>query len=311
MRERILRLMRSWWLSDEQPDWRAVVFVIIGGLLLSPLVNRLPMPGYDWAIRFYPNDTPYNVPWIQPIVAPLRWLGWREALAVVNSITMVTVATATARAASYQRRDFDAVVLALLTPPLLMTMWDGQVDGLALLGMLGLPWLVPLVLMRPHFTVWPILTRRNWTIGAALFGVLSLIIWGWWPGRVMAGMGFNLEHPIALGWGNLGWPVGVLGAVLLLFSGKDIYQLLAAGSLAASYVMPYHYTLLLPSIGRVRGWKRIVLWVCAWLTIIGPAFADPTGKYKWSAIQYLGLAFPLAVWFFLRTPRSVAEDVSR
>ena len=106
--------------------------------------------------------------------------GRAQSLAVLNSIMLVTVAVATAREANYERRELWVVALALFTPPIFMVMWDGQIDGLALLGLFGLPWLVPFALVRPHLTIWAILSRRNWTLGAVIFGALTLMVWGWW-----------------------------------------------------------------------------------------------------------------------------------
>ena len=304
LRTHLEPLLRRWWASGGHANWKEVIVSVLGGLLLAPLVNLLPMLGFDWTVRFYPGAILFNTPWVNWVVAPFRLLGVREALAVLNSIMLVTVAVATAREANYERRELWVVALALFTPPIFMVMWDGQIDGLALLGLFGLPWLVPFALVRPHLTIWAILSRRNWTLGAMIFGALSLIFWGWWPATVLGGMEFNLGHPMAMGWARLGWPIGVLGIVMLIFAGDDIYRLLAAGTVAASYLMPYHFLILLPSMGRVKGWRRIVLWACAWLSLLVPALADPTQYYSTTFAHYLALLYPILVWWFLRNTKS-------
>lgn len=303
LRSRLEPLLRRWWASGGHANWKEVIVSVLGGLLLAPLVNLLPMLGYDWMVRFYPGAILFNTPWVNWVVAPFRVLGMRESLAVLNSITLVTVAVATAREANYERRDLWVVALALFTPPIFMVMWDGQIDGLALLGLFGLPWLVPFALVRPHLTIWAILSRRNWTLGAIIFGALTLMVWGWWPANVLGGMEFNLGHPMAMGWARLGWPIGVLGIVMLIFAGGDMYRLLAAGTVAASYLMPYHFLILLPSMGRVKGWRRIVLWACAWLSLLVPGLADPTQYYSTTFAHYLALLYPILVWWFLRNTK--------
>jgi hypothetical protein len=218
----------------------------------------------------------------------------------MNSLMLMTVAVATAREArrfSLASR-LGAVAMATTAPTLLMLLWQGNVDGLVLLGLVALPPGVVLALIKPTIAGWALLARRQWTLWAIGFGLVSLVIWGWWPGSLMHAFDGRFLHPMAMGWHNLGWPVALMGLILLAFTNADPMRLMAAGSFLAPYVMPNHYLLFLPALGRVSGWQRWVLWGWAWVVGLVPGFTGIT--------RYLALGFPLAVWFLLKEKESKA-----
>jgi len=283
------------WTRKEPFDWRALLACLIGGVILWPLVDRLPVLGMDWYTYFYPRvfEGIYP-PWTGPVLTPFVWVPWRASLSLMNSLMLVTVAVATAREArrfSLASR-LGAVAMATTAPTLLMLLWQGNVDGLVLLGLVALPPGVVLALIKPTIAGWALLARRQWTLWAIGFGVVSLVIWGWWPGSLMHAFDGRFLHPMAMGWHNLGWPVALMGLILLAFTNADPMRLMAAGSFLAPYVMPNHYLLFLPALGRVSGWRRWVLWGWAWVVGLVPGFTGIT--------RYLALGFPLAVWFLLK-----------
>jgi hypothetical protein len=282
------------WKQPVTFDWKAGLACILGGILLYPLMARLPVVGWDWYYWFLPGNIDFYPPWTRLVLAPLTALPWRTGLALLNGITLMTVAVAAARQArpGNRRSRLIAAGLALVSPPVLMALWLGNIEGLVLLGLVALPPGVILALTKPHLSIWALLARRRWLIWTAGWGVLSLLIWGWWPGRTFGEMGRLSENFFTIGWYNLGWPLIIIGAVLLLFSSADPQRLLAAGFFLTPYLMPNHMLLLLPALGGVEGWKRWFLWGVLWVSGLASGVGAGAGRY-------LGLAFPLAVWFLL------------
>jgi hypothetical protein len=114
-------------------------FVLLGGFILMPLVNQLPLLGFDWHRLFYAGFLDQYPPWMIPLFAPFRWIDWRWSLALSNSLSLVGIATLTAIQAPQVRwSGLGAAALALLSPPLWYMLWDGQIDGLIVVGMLVL-----------------------------------------------------------------------------------------------------------------------------------------------------------------------------
>jgi hypothetical protein len=187
-----------------------------------------------------------------------------------------------------------AATLALLSPPVFILLWVVNIESLALFGSLFLPLGLPLILLKPHVYVWAILSRRKWMIWAAIFGAASLLIWGMWPLHVMESVSGRIQHPSAFGWSGVGLPMILIGALLLVFTNADPLRLMAAGSFLSPFLMPQHFVLLLPALGRVRGWKRLGLWAGAWLMAMPVMFGE------WMNIKYLALGFPLLIWWMLR-----------
>jgi hypothetical protein len=66
-------------------------------------------------------------------------------------------------------------------------------------------------------------------------------------------------------------------------------------------MMPYHYFVLLPAIGRVSGWRQFVLWMTSLLMLAVVAFSTPEMKL-------LAQLFPLLVWGLL-TPSLRPKDM--
>jgi hypothetical protein len=262
-------------------------------LILWPLVGRLPMLGWDWLFGFSQGNFDEYPPWSALVMWPLTVLGYRPGLALLNSILLCTVAVGAARQARSHGRAsmLGAAALAVISAPVLMLMWQGNIDAIVLLGVLGLwPGLV-YALIKPNISMWALLARRRWLIAAVIWLLISVMIWGWWPPELAATLGPRTTHPIAMGWQNLGWPVALIGVALLPFSRADPWQLMAAGSFLSPYNMPMHYMLLLPAMGRVRGIKRLILWGLAWTCGLVPAFLGWT--------KFLALLYPLATWWFL------------
>ena len=294
MKQRLDIFLKDW-KRHEPFDWKAVCACLVGGLVLWPLVDRLPALGLDWFTFFYPRifDGLYP-PWTETILFPFAQIPWRASFSLMNSLMFMIVAVATAREARVYplASRLGASVMAITTAPLLILLWQGNIDGLVLLGYVAFPPGVVLSLIKPTIAGWAILARRQWMLWGLGFGVLSIIVWGFWPASLRDVFDYRYYHPMAMGWQNLGWPVALLGLILLVFTNADPLRLMAAGSFLSPYVMPNHYLVLLPALGRVHGWRRWLLWGWAWVVGLVPGFVGIT--------RYIALGFPLAVWWLLR-----------
>lgn len=286
------------WMTGPTPRRAlAACVVLVSGVILTPLVMQLPLIGWDWQACFGaqgslvpPTGDCYTQypPWTFWILRPLTILPWKVGLSFQLSVMLMTVAVSASQGA---QRYWEAALLALLTPPVLSLLWLGQIDGLAMWGLLCFPAGMIWALTKPNITVWALFARRQWVIWAVVLGAVSLLIWGLWPVRLLAARSMVYQHPSAMGWGNLGWPVLVLGLLLFPFSGRDPLRLMASGALLMPFVMPYHFLMLLPALGKVCGRRRWLLWGLAWVTLVATAI-DGIPKYvAWS--------FPVAVWIMV------------
>lgn len=252
----------------------------------------MPLLGYDWFRLFYAGFLDQYPPWMDPLLAPFRLLPPRWSLALVSSLSLVSVAAITFRQSRWGKLDgLFAALLALLSPPVWYLLWDGQIDGLVLLGLLFLPWSIPLVLLRPQIIGWVLITRKRWAFWMLVWLAASFLIWGQWISRAYALSAGSVAHPTAMGWNTLGWPILLVGLGMIFASKGDPWRILAGAFLASPYVQPYHMTMLLPALGRVRGWRRLLLWLGAWVVGSVPGFLGIT--------KYLALGFPIMVWLFL------------
>jgi hypothetical protein len=293
------RYVQDVWLNWNKPAapirWKTVLGILIGGLLLTPLVYRLPLLGFDWHRLFYLGFLDQYPPWMIPLFAPFRLLDWRWSLALVNSLSLMAVAATTA---AQSRRvvweGLGAAALALLTPPLWYMLWDGQIDGLVLISLLILPISLPLVLLRPQIIGWLLLSKRTWFIGLIAWVSLSFLVWGNWLTELLDKARGSIIHPTAIGWATLGWPILVLGLAMWLEALRrgDPWRLLAAGMVAAPYIQPYHTIILLPVLGRLKGYPRLIVWLLAWVVGLVPGLLGIS--------RYLALLFPIAIWWFLK-----------
>ena len=259
------RCMAAWSRPAPSPQWRRVGMIVLGGLLLTPLFHRLPLLGYDWERLFYGGMLDQYPPWMIGLFAPFRLLPFRWSLALLSSLTVVAIAVVTASQAKRVRWEgLLAATLALLTPIVWYLLWDGQIDGLVLIGLQFLPWSMPLVLLRPQILGWFLLTRRRWTLWMVVCLLASFLIWGWWIGERLVLSQGSVTHPTAMGWATLGWPILLLGIGMLLTAGWNPWRVLAGAFVASLNIQPYHIIMLSPALGRIGGGRRWVLWGLMW-----------------------------------------------
>ncbi len=261
-----------------QHSLKTHAMILLGGILLAPLVGQLPMLGWDWFFVYYghnPDASRMYPPFARLFIKLFTWMDWRQSLGLLNALTLMTLAVATWQ----QGRRYSSILLALLTPPVVFLLWIGHADALVLLG--ALTGIIPLALIKPNITFWSLLRSRAYIAWTAIFIVATLILWPSWPARMLMA---SLTHEAAFGWIVTGWPVALLGLVLLLGAGNDPYRLMASGALVSPYLMPYHMAVLVPVIGKVHGYRRLLIWGSTWLLVLG------VGIGGWA--KYLNLVFP-------------------
>jgi hypothetical protein len=229
-------------------------------------------------------------PWIAIVMWPVR------SLAAQNALTLTVLAYALWR---YQARPIH-YLLAFTAMPVYWNLWLGQNDYIPLLGMFWLPWGLPLVALKPQMAIWGALAwwlRRTdrWRVAAAVAGAgaLSLVIYGWWPGRMRLPVtyftGYNLS---AWRWGGIaGGVLAVAAALYVTFRQRDIDASMALGSLAAPYVQGNSYLLLLPAFARLSGWRLVSAWLASWSGVVALLLGD--------AGRPLIAVFPVAMWALL------------
>lgn len=89
----------------------------------------------------------------------------------------------------------------------------------------------------------------------------------------MAALKFRYTHPSAVGWQVTGWLPPLIGLVFLLRTNRtDTFQSIAAGSLLYPFILPYHFIVLLPAMGRLRGLRLFIAWLAAWVMLVPVAF---------------------------------------
>jgi hypothetical protein len=277
-----------------------------GGLLLAPLAYRLPMLGHDWYFLFSRDlsgwigqpGVSHFLPYTRYLFQVFSWMPWRTSFAVVTGITLMTLALAAWQAGGR----YGSILLALFNAPVLMLLWVGQPEGLALLGVIT--GIIPLTMLKPQVAVWSVLQNRrlfSWTV---LFGLLVLALWPHWPGQVLEIFrNVVTVHEANFGWPVLGWPVAALGIIFLLGAGRDPWLLMAAGCLVSPDLMPYHLAVLAPLIGRTQGWRKLVLWAASWLLYLGVGLGGQA--------RALNLLLPVLGYLFIQSRRNYLENLGR
>lgn len=283
-------------------ELRLLLMVLLGALMLSPLVGRLPMLGWDWFYFFNANNPTYNIlnsnhaypPYTRYVLGLLTWMDWRDSLTLLNSITLMTIAMTTWKIGGR----YGSMVLALLSPPVWFLLWIGHPDGLALLG--SLINFAPLALTKPNLVGFTLLRSKSLILQTVIFLLFTLVAWGFWPVRFGSA---TFTHPASLSWMLLGWPVLLVGIFMLLGAGKDFTRLIAAGCLISPHLMAYHLALLAPAVGSVKGPKKFVLWSSSWLVVLALGYG--------STVKYLYLVYPVLAYAFSISPQEYLVNVRR
>lgn len=291
------KLLRAWSkvLFPEQdifvrrlPLLAQTVALIILAVAFAGIGQVIPANGffaYDWLYAFH-GHTPFipsYPPWTELIVAALNW-------PALVGLTLAAVCLAI-----YQRSAHPASgVFALLALPVFWTIFLGQLDGLVVLGLFGLPWLMPLALLKPHVSVFALGARPSYVVGGLVALGLSVIIWGLWPLRTLNWFNTYAQARGVQDISLKGWGLP-LAVCLLWWSRGDMDLLMAAGCFATPYLIPYNLLPLVPAIARLRPRAAALACAFSWL----PLCANWLGQGGWS----LGWLFIGFVWLGLAAAR--------
>lgn len=255
----------------------AAVFTWAGGFL--PVGGNL---GWDWRYFWGQHRIPaFYPPWTAWVVAPLTW-------PLLIGLTLAAVGVAGLRRAAQPL----SLAAALLSLPVFWVVGLGQLDGLVVLGVLGLPWLAPLVLMKPQVAWLGLAARPAYLLAAGAAFLVSLAVWGVWPLRILQAMGTyghqRAEQDIGLGlWGLpllllLAWP-----------SRGDVDMLMIAGASVAPYLVPYSLLPLTPALARLPARAAWVGMLLSWTPFLAN-WLGPAGWWLgWTFVGYLWLCLAL------------------
>lgn len=280
------------------PDWKAAGIAFVAGLLLAPVLHMAPVVGWDWFYAYFQNKTIlfWYPPWTSFFTAPFALtMPWRWGLAFANAMTVAAVTVATFRESrGHKPWGYVGALMAVFSLPMLLLLWNGQVDGWGLIGYLILPWGVPLLLIKPTIGAFALLARKDWFVAGAIFAIVTLVLWPQWPLNAL-GTHVVEDYPDVfgtLGWYKTSWVFGVLGLVFMLFTNrKDPIHLMTSGVFLMPYVYPYHMVFILPVFGRLKQIPQLLLWLASWISLLPYAAGN-----QYSVVGYL---FPTIVWFIL------------
>lgn len=248
--------------------------------ILYKIGQFLPV-GFDWQNFFSKAEyPPIWMPWTKPIVNLLD-------LPAIFALTVMAIGL---RVYLYKSTSL-AIVLALISFPTLWVMFLGNLDGLALVGLLTLPLGVPLVLIKPQIAAFALLANNRNFITATVWILISFLIWGFWPFDLLTifTTDWRMEwtHDITL------FPWGLLIAIpLIWFSRGDEDLLMAAGSLGTPHLFVYHFTVLMPALARMQLPWMLITWLISWTPLLSNWFGD----WAWHFGNLIGICFWLGIY---------------
>ena len=258
--------------------WLLLIAVFTAAACFLPC--QLPL-AFDW-LHFFENA--HNIPAFYPpwTGLVLRWLPWP----LLIGVTLSTYAIAVMRRA----RSLASAAAAFFAMPLWWALFLGQLDGLALLGVIGLPWLVPLALLKPQVAGFAILARRKYLVVAVVFLLASLAIWGLWPLDLV---GYYTEHANATKWPQyIGLGLGGLPLALIILwavPGWDADKLMLAGAFIVPTLIPYQLLPLMPAIARLPGWLAWIVALSSWLPVMSNWWGGMGWWLTWVSVVLIGV----------------------
>lgn len=263
------------------PAWLTQAATWLGLLALLYGAGTFLPEGFNWRLDFSRGSFPaWWVPWAKPLIGLLN-------LPAVFALTITAVAIRTHR----NRRSLLPVLLAVLSLPTLWVFFLGEVAGLPLVGLLILPWGVPLVLLKPQIAAFALLSRWRWAVAAGVWLAFSILVWGPWPLDLLVVQSpeWKAMHPqdIAL------FPWGIaLALPLMWLSRGDEDMLMAAGSFATPHLFPYHLVVLTPALARMTTGWMVGTWLLLWM----PLLANWMGPEAWHFGNLAAAAFWIGLY---------------
>lgn len=256
----------------------AVVFSLAATLIPTEFV------GFDW-VHFWgiQRIPPFYPPWTIYIIGSLTF-------PVLTGLTLAAYSLAVIRRSIHPI----SATAAFLCLPLMWTLFLGQLEGLVILGLLGLPWLVPLALIKPQVSLFALGAYRSSLIALLAWVVLSLILWPDWSQTMLNINHFYAEgryqQDISLGWWGL--PLFLLTA---WFSRGDMDMLMASGAFITPHLIFYNLLPLAPAVARLGPRAAVVALILSYL----PFLSNWVSPWGW----WLGWGFTAWIWGNLASRR--------
>jgi hypothetical protein len=233
-----------------------------------------------WGIGIIPGFYP---PWGKWLIQLLTW----------NSLVGTTLAGFSLMVYLRSRHLLSAAI-SFFSLPLLWILFLGQVDGIVTAALLGLPYTIPLVLLKPNVGFFALLSRLSYVLFLVVFLLISFLIFGFWPVSYLTALqspglpGADQNIPLGIWW----IPIALIG---LWFSRGDMDMMMLSGLVALPYVIPYHFLPAVPSIARLKPAAAVAAVIFSWL----PLSSNWIGPSGWR----LGWIFIFFVWLNLAIQR--------
>ncbi len=327
-----------------QLPWVRISVLAVVVVVLTALLSRVLQPGYDLYIWFYPaardiwsGQFSYaqiprlnNPPWVLLLLTPLSLL----PPAIMHGLLVSVTALALYWAMRSYRRFKAAFLLALISMPMLATVWNGQLEfiplagvalgyaavqrrrpvwlSIALLLMAAKPqetWLIVILMLAASWQLW---SRRDWLKIVLPAGSIALLTSAWlgfdWLARMINGAAtygsdwenislWKLGQSLPAPVGALLWGGVALATLVLLRRTRLSRQGLALAAVGGNLLSPY---LTLPQIlGAVAfSWGFLFDRSLPWGGLAYLASLTPLLRFASAnqAWNQIDLMFPMMVW---------------
>ncbi len=269
---------------EVQHDLRVLGIAAVAYVFLLWATSYIPV-GFDWTHYFGAKVLPpFWMPWTYPVLDFLS-----------PQVLSATAILGTALRIYQLRGKMSRLPLAILSLPMLWLLFKSDVDGLALMGLVLLPYGVPLLLLKPQLGAFALLANRRYFLAGAIWGVITVLIWGLWFTRLnlVGNAQWKIDWPqdISL------LPWGMIIALPLMWLGRgDADMLMAAGSLITPHLFTYHFVLVMPAIARMSWLWAILCWAISFL----PLLANWWGPWAWHLGNLLGLCLWIGLYLAKR-----------
>ena len=262
-----------------------VIFIIFVFVILIVVMSLVLPPAVDWrnafrpaALEFLSGHSPYDVlgynnpPWAIVILSPIALLPETIGRAVWLLVGLISFA--------YTAQKLGAkpvgIFFLLLSPPVLHSLLNGNIDWLAVLGFVVPPWIgLFFITIKPQIGIGVVIywfveawRKGSWREVFRTFGpisaaaIISIIIYGFWPLRFIA----RLDE-----WWNASlWPASIpvgLGLLVAAVRKRRIEYAMGASPCLSPYVLLHSWVgALLAIVGSLP--ETIGAVVGLWIIVI-------------------------------------------
>ncbi|WP_322808137.1 hypothetical protein [Thermanaerothrix sp.] len=261
------------------------MFILLGAVFYG-IGLWVPANGFiafDW-VHFFSQGRipPFYPPWTVFLAKRLTW-------PLFFAISMAGISLSIIKRSTH----IVSSIAALVSLPVVWTMFLGQLDSLVVLGLLGLPWLVPLVLIKPQVGLFALGAKKSYVLAGIIWIAISIVIWGLWPAKMFAVNVYKegrYAQDIAIGLAGI-----IVTLPMFWFSRGDMDMLMISGAFVTPYLIPYNMLPFTPAIARLKPIPALIACLLSWL----PFSSNWLGDKGW----WLGWLFVVWLWFCLAVTR--------